>query len=906
VRDVQSTSDSVSEMNIEISSVIPANLRCEYIENPIGIDKITPRLSWILQTDRRGQKQTAYQVIVASSSELLKKDKGDLWDSKKTKSDKSNHIEYAGQMLKSRMQCFWKVRIWDKDNRQSCWSEPAMWTIGLLSSQDWEAHWISFPYRGQDKTSPMLRKEFNLTNKIRHAVLYLTARGLYEVRINGQRVGNHLLSPEWTSYGKRIQYQTYDVTELLCTGCNTIGAMLGEGWYAGSIQQWPPKEHLYGEELELLAQLEVQTENGKVSMVVSDKTWKTTIEGPILSSGIYAGETYDANKEQPGWDSSGFNDSKWKAVKVNNDLGQARLVAQFNEPICVTQEIKPVAVTEPKAGIYVFDLGQNMVGWTRVRFKAPMGTKIIFKHNERLNPDGTVYMDNLRAGRLSKELRRQTNEYICSGKGEEVFEPHFTYHGFRYVEVNGLKYQPEPDDLTGKVFHSNAPFAGQFECSDELLNRIWQNVFWSLRGNLMSVPTDCPQRDERMGWMGDAQIFCQTANFCMGMAAFWNKWIRDIRDDQLEDGQYPSYVPYPDAENRHVGRSAWADAGTIVPWYLYLNYADMRLLQEHFESARRWVDHICAENPNLISAKESHGVDHLNLGGTIPEKLFSTAFFARSTEIVARMAAVLGKDDEAREYDKLHEAIKSAFIYEFLQEDGKVTGDSQGAYALALAFDLVPENQRQCVAGHMIKALKKTDGKLTTGVVTTHHLLIELSRNGYHEDACRLVQSRQMPSWGLMVEQGATTIWERWDGYVPHQGLADSAMNSFNHFAFGAVGEWMMRELAGINLDQDHPGYKHFIIRPHPSNTITWTCACYNSIYGQIVSDWKLKGSSLKLNVTIPANTTATVYIPAKNTDRVTESGNAVAQAEGVCYLRTEGDTVVFKVSSGTYHFASE
>ncbi|MBU3913881.1 MAG: glycoside hydrolase family 78 protein, partial [Nanoarchaeota archaeon] len=625
--------------------------------------------------------------------------------------------------------------------------------------------------------------------------------------------------------------------------------------------------------------------------------------GPIRLSRIYEGETYDARKEQDGWDEPGFDDSSWHPVKVASHLGKASLVPQYNEPIRITQELKPAAVTEPKPGVFVFDLGQNMVGWSRIRLRASAGAKVVLKHNERLNPDGTVYMENLRAGFKSKELRRQVNEYTCRGDGEEIFEPHFTYQGFRYVEVSGLS---EPVDFCGRVFHSSAPVVGSFECSDPMLNKLWQNILWTQRGNLMSVPTDCPQRDERMGWTGDMQTFSQTAIFNMDMAAFFRKWTQDMRDDQLADGQYPDYIPFPGVSDRQgVARPGWADAGTIVPWRVYVNYADRRLLEDHFVSARRWVDYVQERSPDLIwhKDKENGGAEHLGLGAIISTPLFATAFFAHSTDIVAKMAAVLNRGDDAHRYRRLFEDIRTAFIANFVKEDGCLSNDVQGAYALALHFGLIPEEIRHRAAKRMVAALERDDGRMTTGIITTGLMMLELSRNGYHEQACKLALSRKMPSWGFMIDQGATTIWEHWNGWTPENGFQNPAMNSFNHYVFGSVGEWMMCCLAGLNHDENYPGWKRFIIRPRPDGGLTEVKAHYDSVYGRVASHWQWVGSAFTLNVSVPVNTVAVVYIPSEKPELIEEGGMPVAEAPGVKLLKVEDGCAVYEVCSGTYCF---
>ena len=670
----------------------PQRLRCEYLVDPLGLDRTTPRLSWVLDDSRRGAVQRAYQILVADTPEFLSADPGNLWDSGKVLSSQTLHVEYAGQKLHARMRAFWKVRVWDKDDQPSPWSEPARWSMGL-DPTDWSAKWIgdssaaqlttrsadelaSRPASGREPLPPpMLRKSFTLPDEpdaVKAATVYVTALGLYELRINGRRVGDHVLAPEWTDYHKRVQYQTYDVTTLLRPGPNAIGALLADGWYAGRIgltQIVPdgPARGIYGRRPRFLLQLEIELADGRTIAVASDESWRMTCAGPLRTADLLDGEDYDARRESPGWDTPEFDDSVWKPVDVF-PVSAARLVAQPNEPIRVIQEVKPVALTEPRPGVYVFDLGQNFAGWCRIKLTGPAGTTVMLRHAEVLNPDSTIYTANLRSA-------AQTDRYALSGRGAEVFEPRFTYHGFRYVEVTGMPTKPALDALVGCVVCSSAPLAGRFECSSPLLNKLMENILWTQRANMMSVPTDCPQRDERLGWMGDILAFAQTACFNLDMAAFFTKWVPDVRDAQTEDGRYPDFAPHPfDPAVRFSSVAGWGDAGVVVPWQAYVNYADKRLLAEHFDSARRWVEFVHARNPDLLW-KNSRGNDYgdwLNAdtlklegwpksGAEVPKEVFATLFFAHSAELVARMADALGRAEDANRYSALADEIKAAF-----------------------------------------------------------------------------------------------------------------------------------------------------------------------------------------------------------------------------------------------------
>jgi alpha-L-rhamnosidase len=858
----------------------PSNLRCEHLVNPLGIDAARPRLSWLPPFD-----PAAYQVVVTD-------DRGrKLWDTGKVKSAESLQIEYDGKPLAAAQRCTWKARVWDKSGRASARSEPAFWMMGLLQPADWKAGWIGAPVGAEWKEfesppSPMLRKAFTLPGKVDRAILRASALGLYELRLNGRRVGDQVLAPEWTDYRVKAQYQTCDVTGLLREGDNVLGAILSPGWYAGQLglgthARGFARGH-YGRHLRLLAQLDVELAKGQRLTIGSDGTWKYTTDGPIRGSDLLAGELYDARREMPGWDAPGFDDSAWQPVEVSNGT---RLVAQPNEPIRVTRELRPVAVTEPKSGVFIFDLGQNMVGWVRATIRGAAGVDVRFRHAEVLNPDGTLYRDNLRLdhARNNQCGAQQEDHYICNGSGDEVFEPRFTYHGFRYVEVTGVTKPPE---IIGRVLHSAAADTGRFECSEPLLNKIFAAIQWTLRGNLHSVPTDCPQRDERLGWMGDMQVFSQTAIFLMDMAAFLTKWLRDVRDNQASDGRFPDFAPQPfGPDTCFSGNPGWADAGVIVPWRAYVNYGDIRLLAESYPAAERWIGFVHRHNPDLLwrnrlGTSLTYG-DWLNSDtfeklaniphgkGACPNDVYATAFFAYSTELVGKMAAVLGRKTQAANYRKLAAAIRTAFVKEFVTYDAKIKGDTQAGYALALHFDLLPVALRKRAAQRLVAGLKPFHGHLSTGIQSTVRAMLELTRWGHADIAYDLITKTTIPSWGYMVEHGGTTIWERWDGWVEGRGFQNPAMNSFNHYAIGAVGEWMWRVIVGLNPDETQPGWKHFHVRPIPGRGLTWVRGEYRSVRGPICSEWRTENGRFVLNVTVPPNTTATVQLPGKGSKAV-------------------------------------
>jgi len=903
-------------------------LRCEYRINPLGLDVLKPRLSWVLESTGRGQKQTAYRILVAGSPEKLSSDEGDLWVSGKVESDQTIQLVYNGKPLKSGMRCWWKVRVWDAEGKASAWSEPAMWSMGLLEpvAAGWKAQWIAGP---EDQTgseagpmpATMVRKSFAIGGAVKRATVYVTGLGLYELHLNGRRVGNHLLAPEFTAYDKRIQYQAFDVTDLVVTGENAVGAMLGDGWNGEYFFGMPMRQaqRPFGGRRGLIMRLDVELADGRTQMIVTDASWRATRNGPLCSGSLYNGEVYDARMEMPGWDRAGFDDRLWNQAVPADYLASANLVWQRNEPIQVVQELKPVKMTEPKAGVFVFDMGQNMVGWCRVVVRGPAGTTVTLRYAEMLNDDGTIYTANLRAA-------RQTDTYTKRTGDEEIYEPHFTYHGFRYVELTGLEYKPwrynpsykpQASDVVGRVFHSAAPEAGRFQCSSDLTNQIMHMIVWVQRGNLHGIPTDCPQRDERAGWMGDIQAFSQTAMFNMDVAGFFSKWVLDVRDSQTDEGRYPNFAPM-DRTRWAGGTPAWADAGTVVPWRMYQNYGDTRMLEEHYESARRWVDYVHSKNPNLLWEKAlgSNFNDWLNgdtlvmegwpkTGGAVPSRVLATAFLAHSAEIVAKMAAVLGRPDEARKYGRLFEGIKAAFNEKYVKPDGRIEGDTQAGYALALQFNLLPDALRPKAAKHMVDQFARYNGHMSTGIQTSHRLMLELTRNGYNKEAYRLLNLRTCPSWGFMIDQGATTVWERWDGYVKGRGFQDPKMNSFNHWALGSVGEWIWRCVVGISPDESNPGYKHFTIAPEPGGGLTWARGEYKSIRGAIISDWRLENGAFRLDVTVPVNTTATVSLPTKDAGSVTIDGEAASASRAVHFLGIKDGKAAFTVNSGRYRFTS-
>jgi alpha-L-rhamnosidase len=899
--------DVITQSGFISGGVVVRDLRCEYRVNPLGIDIVKPRLSWIMESNQRGQMQSAYQILVADSEEKLRRNQGELWDSGKVESGQSHQVVYEGEPLKSRMRCHWKVRVWDKDGKASAWSEPAMWTVGLLKPGDWQAKWIGYDEElknsdNREKSDPnalvlppppYLRRAFLVGQPVKRAVVYATALGLYELHINGKRVGEDYFTPGWTDYPTRVYYQTYEVTDLIKKGDNAIGAILADGWYAGYLGFGKKREH-YGNKPRLFVQLEIEYENGHIQKVVTDGTWKARY-GPLLESDFLMGETYDGRKEMSGWDISSFDDSSWAVVAVTDKSEDIGIVQSYpGETVQKTMEIKPKKLTEPEESVYVFDMGQNFAGWVRLKVNGKAGTKIVLRFAEMLNPDGTIYTENLRAARC-------TDTYILKGTGKEFWEPHFTFHGFRYVEITGYPGKPGLDAITGVVVHSAIPMAGSFECSSPMVNQLYSNIVWSQRGNFIEVPTDCPQRDERLGWTGDAQIFIRTATYNMDVSAFFTKWLVDLEDAQSDEGGFPDVAPRKVAMGD--GTAAWGDAGVICPWTIYEVYGDKRILERHYESMKKWISYLEKNSKDLLRPAKGYG-DWVSIGSNTPKDVIATAYFAYSTHLVSKAAAALGKDDDANKYEGLFEQIKNAFNRAYVSEDGRIKGDTQTCYLLGLYFDLLPEEKREPATRHLIEAIRKKDWHLSTGFVGLSYLIPTLTETGHLDIAYRLLNNETFPSWGYSIKNGATTIWERWDGWTEEKGFQTPGMNSFNHYAFGSIGRWLFGSVAGI--DTDGSGYKRIIIKPVPGGGLDYAKASYKSINGKIVSDWRINGDIFTLNVTIPANTTATVYVPASDIESVTESGRPVERAEAVSFFRMEEDRAVFAVGSGNYRFVSK
>ncbi len=881
------------------------DLRCEYKINPVGIDVRHPRISWKLKADERAVLQTAYLIEVAANSTFEQV----IWTSGKIESDQSTHVELTGLQTASCTRYYYRIKSWSNHGACSDWSTAAYWETGILrgivESADWYAEWISAPaavLTESPEQSPLLRRTFETRSGIRQARIYATALGLYELELNGNRVGDSYFTPGWTSYNHRLQVQTYDVTELLQEGSNVIGAMLGKGWYNGNLA-WQHQKNIYGDQNALFMQINIEYEDETLEIIATDGQWRAS-GSPILMSELYHGETYDARLEQSGWSKTEFDDSSWKTVeRIDHPIDM--LIAQENEPVRKAEEIKPVVLITTPKGETVLDFGQNMVGWVRFTVRGEAGSEIEIHHAEVLDKDGNFYTENMRSAKV-------TIQYTLKGGEGETYEPRFTFQGFRYIRLTGFSEPIQLNDFTGIVLHSDMMATGTFECSDPLINQLQHNIKWGLKGNFLDVPTDCPQRDERLGWTGDAQMFIRTAAYLYNVAPFFTKWSRDLAADQREDGGVPFVIPHVLDENSHSS-SAWGDAAVIVPWTIYTAYGDKRILEEQYDSMKAWVTYIRKQGENeFLWNTGFHFGDWLGLDskpdtyiGATDRDYIATAFYAYSTSLLCKTAAVLGKTEDEQEYGTLYDNIVAAYTKEFVTPAGRLSVPTQTAQVLGLMFGLLEGKSKERAVAKLLELLEESKFHLTTGFVGTPYLNHVLSDNGQLDAAYRLLFQQDYPSWLYQVTKGATTIWEHWDGIKEDGSFWSKDMNSFNHYAYGAIGDWLYRCVAGIDTDEEKVGYKHIKIHPQPDEgKLSWADGRLNSIYGEIRSSWKrADNGAMELLVIIPPNTTADIVLPGANSSKVRESGATLEQADGLTAIEQRADSVSMKAGSGNYHF---
>ena len=897
-----------SPLPAQAQKLEPGKLRCEYLENPLGIDTARPRFSWFIRSSERGVSQSAYQVLVATSTDKLENNIGDMWDSGQVDSEESVNVTYKGDTLQSGTTYHWKVKVWNQDENMSSWSDPATFHTGFLDASEWNANWIG----AADKaiSAPLLRKEISSEKQVESAHVYVAGLGYYELYLNGRKVGDHVLDPGTTEYDKRVLYETYDVSGYLRNGDNAVGIILGNGWYRHR------KTRQYGIKPVLLLQMELQFEDGTSTTVVSDPTWKVS-SGPITGNSIWDGEVYDARLEKKGWKSPGYDDSKWEdAVKVEGPAGE--LDSQLMPPIKVTKTLRPVKMTEPKDGVYVFDFGQNMTGWPRLYVDGPRGTEITMRAAEvtkaqmaQIKGEEVEGVPGLIEPSPNRSAKARDVYILKGADGTEVYEPRFTYHGFRYVQVEGFPGDPDMLNLDVKVVHSAVEPVGRFDCSNDLINQIHENILWGQLSNLHSMPTDCPQRDERQGWMGDAHLTAEEAIYNFDMAAFYTKWLRDIRDSQHEDGSVPDCVPYHNYGGK-VGTPAWQVAYPLCTWYMYRYYSDTRILQEHYSALEHWMEYMDSIAEDSIITK--------GRGDWVPPKLLnrpddgsipitSTGYYYRSARIMSRMASILGKFKESERYAELAQDIKKAFNAEFLNKETHQYGQgSQTCNAFALYSGLVPEDEQKSVVDNLVtNILDKNDGHLTTGILGTKAVVESLMEHERYDVLYTLATQRTFPSWGYMISRGATTLWERWGGYR----FFGPGMNSLNHIMFGCIDEFFYAGIAGISPSS--PGFTRVSIKPRVLGDLTAGSGSIDTLRGVICCDWEKKGNSFVAEVSIPANTRAQVSLPKMGLSEVLvdEQGRVVWQkgsfagddVAGIARGRESEDYVTFDVGSGTYQF---
>jgi alpha-L-rhamnosidase len=1042
---------------ISVASATPVRLRCEYLENPLGLDVAAPHLSWQSDSAERNWKQVAYEVLVASSDEDLLANKADIWDSGKVDSAESVGITYRGPALESRHRYFWKVRVWDTAGQVSESTTVSWWETGLLHAADWKAKWIRWDNLGDEldrrgirwiwvpgqdalavvpKTVATFRVKVKLSAKAREAVLllatrgdvvakvnghevdaksrwttfdrrdiaeqlvvgensievtvtapaapeygpnaganttmaalaalvkvtdsngttmrfptnehwkanlektsswksahvvaeltdkrfgdpgqlpqpaaylrrtlvvsknvqrarlYVTALGSYRVFVNGNRVGSDVMTPDFTDYRKRVLYQTYDVTGLLVNGNNAIGALLGDGWY-GSGLTWLGT-HFFSPPNRFVAQLELDYADGSHDTIMTDESWKADAS-PVLRSDIYGGEVYDARVGQTGWEKAGFDDSKWsKAVAA--DAPAINVSSQITAPARVVATLDPKSVTPAANGAYIFDMGQNMVGWATLKVKGGAGSKVRLRFAEILNPDGTIYTANLRNADA-------TDVYILRGGEEETFSPHFTFHGFRYIEMTGYPGTPSLEAIKGDVVSSvsGEPVA-KLATSSALVNQMWSIGIWGQRGNFLSIPTDCPQRDERLGWMGDAGVFWRTGSYNFDIAAFSQKFIQDIVDAQSRQGAFrnvsPNTLPAsvdepeePALDSDMIGAPGWGDAGVIVPWTTWMQYADKAVIEGNWDAMQRWMSFIQSRNPDFLRTKGvgPNFADWLAPDENTNKDLLATAYWALIANMMTQMAHAVGKDADAQHYDEVVQNIRAAFQQAYIKEDGTVGTGTQTSYVVALYTKMAPLSLEPLLVDKLVKDIEGRNWHLSTGFLGTPFLLFTLADHGRSDVAYRLLLNDTYPSWGYMLSKGATTWWERWNGDT-----GDPSMNSYNHYAFGSVIAWVYRYAAGIDTTPDSPGFKEIIIHPHLDSRMTSARAEYESVYGKIISDWDgTPTGPFSIRITIPPNTSAKVILPAIAGAHVTEDGSPVdAQMKDGSY--------VVGIGSGSYSF---
>jgi alpha-L-rhamnosidase len=880
----------------------------EGFTNPLGFYDESPTFTWKLPADI--QAQTSYSIVVASSPELLP-NKADFWESGKVESDKSLFVKYEGVKLVSRQKVYWQVKFWDNDGNASEWSEKAFFELGLLNNSDWQAKWISLPNEKAVEITEIgkkvhrvqyMRKNINLQNNIEKARLYITAKGLFQAHINGKQVGDDVLTPGWTNYQKRIETLTYDVSDLITNGKNTIGLELAEGWHSGRLIFQSYAEN----SPQVLAQLEVNYKNGDVETFVTDTSWKGTVNGPTQYSSIYDGESYDANMEMPEWNTSDFNDADWTKVEEEAISEKVLLSPKRHNAITTKITLPTLAITEPTTGNVVFDLGQNMAGVPKINIPVKKGQKVKIRFAEMLQANGEIYTQNYRSA-------VSTDFYTPAIDGVIEWQPKFTFHGFRYVELSGFDESatPEKSWVNGLVQYSDFDMAGTFSSSHEKLNQLQSNIEWGLRGNFLDIPTDCPQRDERAGWTGDAQVFIPTSLFIADAHSFWASWMQSVRDDQRENGSIPIVVP--DIDKRRVS-SGWGDVATVIPWETYWRTGNKKILEDSYQTMLGWIKFYRSQSENHIvdiftygdwlQPFSEHPTDERK--GETDEKLINTAYYARSVYLTLQTAKVLELNDDVAMLQSWLDEIKTAFQVHFFNADGSISKgkSTQTGYLMALGFNLlIPELEAKAIP-HLLTEIEKADTHLRTGFLGTPLLAPVLEKIGRTDIMFEMLFKETYPSWFYSINQGATTMWERWNSYTLKDGFHPGGMNSFNHYAYGAIGQWMYERIAGIKPTM--AGYKEILIAPIQGGPLTSAEASYNSPYGKVSSAWKMENGTFELIATVPPNTSAKIVVPANTAEKLLLDGKDFTENANVKLAKKGENSFELQAQPGTYVFKSK
>lgn len=894
-----------------VCSLSPYHLSCEYRENPMGSDTAHPRFSWWLDSSDRACTQSAYRIIVAANPVKLAADEGDLWDSGRVASSQSIQIPYAGTKLSSFQRCCWKVKIWDANGVASDWSAPAAFEMGILSSEDWRARWIGAPeasWHGITTTqydpSPIFRRAFTVNGPIASARLYICGLGYHELRLNGQKIGDHLLDPAFTRYDRRVLYLTHDLTDRLTQGKNSLGVMLGNGWFnMHTLDNKRFFDAAWRALPRMIALLRIEYADGSVETVASDPSWKFHY-GPIIFDSIRNGEVYDARREIPGWDAPDFDDAAWQCAAAVS-APEGRLTASIIPPIRLGETVSPVSVEEVSPGVHLFDMGRHFAGHVRLHVAAPASTEIKLVYTEHPDEDAPPVFDDGPAHVPNDEYvfsgEFQVDRYICRGENKEIWEPRFTYHGFRYVRVEGYPGTPALSALEGRFVHTDLESRGSFSCSNELFNSIQHITRVGYLSNWHGYPEDCPQR-EKCGWGGDAYMACEAGMYNFDVANAFTKWLDDYLDAQREDGAVPCIVPtagwgYPLPDGFTFGPVN--DAGIcVIPWTLYRFYGDIEILRRCYPLMKNYVDYIATQADGRmirVGLGDWLSPGRKEMQNIADRDFIATAWFYQCALYVANTAELLDNPTESAAYSALATEIREAIQTECYEPTtGLYATGSQAAQACALFHQLPdPADTNRVLAG-LIKAVEDADYHLSTGFIGTRYLLGVLSDYGRADLAYRIVNQTTYPGWGYWVSQGATTLWERWNGTA-----------SRNHPSFGDVSAWFYRTLAGIQPHMDAPGFAQFTIAPQPVGDLDWVEAAYDTLHGPVQVRWERSDNAFHLNVSIPPNTTANVHIPCDDVSAIILDNQPISTSDDVHFTGSKNGAAIFSIGSGTYSFSS-